>query len=139
MFDSGFCYLICINGNTRYLLVEPANVVKGVCGELEIKADEKSSDLYLRSLTSIISRAHIRFLRGDVERAFGSRASLKLYSLQEPVMEWQTVKRQLGQINHRSVSIIDRVVRTLRDLAYKWNAAQITPALMSDKWYGQLL
>jgi hypothetical protein len=45
-------------------------------------------------------------------------------------MEYQNTKFKDTSPNHTSLSIIDRVIRTIRDLAYNMKVGQITPPIM---------
>jgi hypothetical protein len=108
------------------------------------RARDNGSFLY--ALDEIINwpSAHIKDLRGDDEKAFGSRESKKIYQLYDPLIEWQTVDRITNQTghqttkltyptklpphpNHRSLAIIDRAVRTIRDLAFNLEYDEIAP------------
>jgi hypothetical protein len=144
MFDAPFSYLIRLGANTGSLRCEPVNLIKGTI----IIRDRKSYPVFLTALGRNIENADnkIQYLRGDDEKAFGSEASLELYSHQEPTIQWDTVKRLFkqtsqtitptnqfkSQVNHRSLPIIDRVIRTIGYLAYIHQMESITPPILSQ-------
>ena len=142
MFDSNFIYLIAINVNTRYLDAEPLNAL--IIEDTFLKTAKKNSTTYLKVLRQIINRNHgIVNLIGDGELVFNSRISRNFYNRNgitfKPVPR-QSSTRYESFMNikskteplHSSLSIIDRVIRTIRDMAYDMKYDIITPNRMSD-------
>jgi hypothetical protein len=84
--------------------------------------DKKNTVLYLKALKKIIdSGADIKALRGDGEGAFKSNEAKEFYKAHN--IKFIPVPRVLYPIgktgpNHKSLSIVDRVIRTIRDMAY---------------------
>jgi hypothetical protein len=50
----------------------------------------RDNDSFLYALDEIINwpSAHIKYLRGDAEKVFGSRESRKIYQIYEPPIQW---------------------------------------------------
>lgn len=148
MFDSYFTYLIAINVNTRYLDAEPLNAQ--IKEDMFSRTAKKSSISYLRALQKIIDRNNdltngigILNLIGDGELAFNSKESQDFYKQNN--ITFKTVPRQYStryesfmktsdstEPLHSSLSIIDRVIRTIRDMAYNMKYDVITPNRMRD-------
>jgi hypothetical protein len=157
MFETRFItYLVCINANTRYLYVVNTNVStkENDDGMITILPnDSKTITAYLEALKHIIaSGAQIKYLRGDGEKAFKATTPTGLltetgryYKSQNIVWEdvvrykpveypafmtYQNSKYKDTAPNHTSLSIIDRVIRTIIDLAYNMGGGQITSPIM---------
>ena len=148
MFDSYFTYLIAINVNTRYLDAEPLNTQ--INEDTFSRTAKKSSISYLRALQKIIDRNNdltngngIVNLIGDGELAFNSKESHDFYKHNDII--FKTVPRQYStryesfmkirdntEPLHSSLTIIDRVIRTIRDMAYNMKYDIITPNRMRD-------
>jgi hypothetical protein len=122
--------------------------------------DSKTISAYIEALKHIMSKAityptgfpKIKYLRGDGESAFKATTptgrltetgrfyrdnhivweDIPRYKPTEypAFMEYQNSKNNSTTPNHTSLSIIDRVIRTIRDLAYNMKVGQITPPIM---------
>ena len=152
-----YCYLVAININTRKLWVEPTNVKINVTNadeddekiEYRIIDQMKSSTLFIDALQQMIAKGmKIKYLKGDGEKAFDSDTAKRFY--EDKGIEWTPVKmRQQTQYpdymnelnmvkklknktepNHTSLGLIDRVIRTIRDIAYNLKEGVITPPIM---------
>ncbi len=140
------CYLVAININTRYLYVKLTNIE---LGENKFsKRDKKSSKRYLNALRALIDQGMVvRYLSGDGESAFNSAEAQEFYI--NNGITFRTVPRQVNGAYpdfmkseqrlanktsplHSSLGIIDRVIRTLRDMAYNMKIGMITPNVMED-------
>jgi len=130
MFVNHECYLVAIELNTRKVYIEPTNIFSddgGSTGEPmvlyeTVMKDKKNTTLYLNALTKIISSgADIKYLRGDGEGAFNSNITQKFYEKHNikffPVPRIKLVSGKT-EPNHKSLSVVDRVIRTIRDMAY---------------------
>ena len=143
------CYLVAININTRYLYVKLTNI------ELDenkfSKRDKKSTKRYLNALRALIDEGmNPKFLSGDGEKAFNSIEAQQFYT--KNGIRFISVPRQFNgaypkfMINeqrlanktsplHTSLGLIDRVIRTLRDMAYNMKVGLITPNIMKELVY----
>lgn len=160
MFCDKLCYLVAINVNSRYLYVTLTNIVVETndSGEISLGKTQKTSILYLKALMNIIKEgANIKYLYGDSESAFNSNLSKEFYINndirfdQVPRMEvnvypdfmkeekrkgeTEKKKKKYTDPNHSSLGIIDRVIRTIRDMAYNMKVGLITPNVMKEIVY----
>lgn len=125
MFTDELCYLVAININTRKLFVMPTNFQN----DDEIVSDKKSTKSFLKALDSFISNGmNPRVLYFDKETAFMSRESQKYYD--NKLIDVVVIPPSKSHIR---TSPVDRVIRTLRDMAYNINPSSsfIPPKLMS--------
>ena len=141
MFENNvICYLVAVNINTRKLFVEPTNI-----SEDDVSNKMKSTTAYLNALKKIMKKTTIKYIRADGEKAFDSINSRKFYA--NNGIEFQTVSRQMSKYpdfmqklnmvkaitsepSHSSLGIIDRVIRTIRDLAFNLKIGLIEPNAM---------
>ena len=145
MFCDKLAYLVAINVNTKYLRVELVN--KAVSEEEYTKGDLKSTVSYLNALQRMIEKGmNVRHFTGDGEKAFNSFEAMQFY--QSRGIDFKPVPRQvMGAYPdfmkkeqkavktdplHGSLGIIDRVIRTIRDMAYNMQIGVITPKIMDD-------
>ena len=153
------CYLVAININTRKLWVEPTNIkiVENDTDDdqtLEYKIIEqmKNSKVYIDALQQMIKKGmKVKFLKGDGEKAFDSKKAHSFYDNNpygkikfEPVKMRQQTKypdfmNELNMVkklknksdpNHSSLAIIDRAIRTIREIAFHLQVGMITPRIM---------
>mgnify|MGYP001119269763 CR=1 FL=1 len=156
MFIDKLCYLVAININTRFLIVE---VMNRILFDSSINEDEnkdklikfskynKSAETFINTLNKIIqSGVIIKQLTFDGEGAFLSSLAKRYY--RDHNIEWSTAQRlQMGSYPdfmkkeqqrvktdpmHSSLGLIDRVIRTIRDMAYNMNVGTITPSIMKE-------
>ena len=156
MFVDKLCYLVAININTRFLIVE---VMNRVLFDSSINEDEnkdklikfgkynKSAETFIKTLDKIIqSGTIIKHLTFDGEGAFVSSLAKQYYRNHN--IEYSTAQRlQMGSYPdfmkreqqrvktdpmHSSLGLIDRVIRTIRDMAYNMNVGTITPSIMNE-------
>ncbi len=146
MFCDKLCYLVAINVNTKYLYVELMNDKIDI-NEFSKKAI-KSTFTYLRTLDRMINKGmNVKHLVGDGELAFNSREARDVYYNSKGI-DFKPVPRQIMGVYpdfmqkerksvktdplHGSLGIIDRVIRTIRDIAYNMKIGIITPNIMND-------
>ena len=145
MFCDKLAYLVAINANTKYLYVELVN--KQVSDEEFAKGDLKSAVSYLNALQQMMIKGmNIKHLTGDGEKAFIAYEAMQFYQSRD--IDFKPVPRQvMGAYPdfmkkeqkavktdplHGSLGIIDRVIRTIRDMAYNMKIGVITPKIMDD-------
>ena len=135
MFNKKLVYLVAININTRYAMVELTNTVQSTLGnnpltntEGEVlKADSKTTYSYLRALNKMMNEAQeqnnpIVHLTGDGESAFTSRVAQSFYN--ENGITFHAVPRMKIEGKkgtdplHTSLGLIDRLIRTIRDMLF---------------------
>lgn len=149
MFVSGFVYLIAINVNTRKAYAKETSIYESDEEAKEILVDKaggktikqiKEALIYLMSYTDF--RPNI--IRGDGEKAFNAKSMLIWFRQQHinfiPVRrlmlndtaphEGSVKDKFKSDPSHGSLSIIDRFIRTLRDMAFNAKIKNITPDVM---------
>ena len=150
MFCDKYAYLIAINVNTRFLYAAPMNKVVSVTSDQDTQAYmsySKDADTYINALDSLIkSGMDVRYLQGDGEKAFDSWNAWAYYDSHDiefkPVPRMKMgvypdfMKKEQKQSKtdpmHGSLGILDRVIRTLRDMAYHIEVGIITPNIMKE-------
>ena len=150
MFSGKLCYLVCINVNTKFLSVELMNEILNEQEQDTIQFSKQSKDVrsYLNALQRIINKGvTIQHLTGDGEKAFDSRSANIFYRNNN--IDFKAVPRQPTTLFpefvnnkfanksdplHSALGIIDRVIRTIRDMAYnmKIDPNHITPNIMIE-------
>lgn len=149
-----FIYLIAINVNTRYAYAEVMNQSFSVNeGETRYGTDRlKATPEFLSCLSKMMNNnvpMIVKYLTGDSEKSFGSETAKNFYS--EHKIKWiptkrlkkgtyhrfyyddpnqsASVRRNMNHTDplHSSLGIIDRFIRTLRDMAYNSKIAIIEP------------
>ena len=126
-----------------------ANSVQGKAENaniIEITYDQKSSTAYLQALQTMMYKGMIiKYLKGDGEKAFESIDATRFY--QNHDIKFETVPRQItkypefmhelnmvkslkSEPTHSALGIIDRVIRTIRDIAYNLEVPEINPSVM---------
>ena len=147
MFSGKLTYLVAININTRYLYVQLTNtVINPATGSYS--RSSKTTFLFLKALQQLMkSGMKVKHLSGDGESAFNSiEAKQAFYGIYG--IDFTPVKRQVmgaypdymkdeqKQVKtdplHGSLGIIDRVIRTIRDMAYNMHVGNITPRIMTE-------
>ena len=142
VFDDKLVYLIAINVNTRYGMIELTNITNDE-GDI-LKNDAKATISYLRALEKMIREVSltnpIKHLNGDGEGAFSSKLSLDFYRQRgitfhpAPRMMIEDKKKTKGYKTeplHGSLALVDRFVRTLRDMTF--NAGyKLTPLVLKE-------
>ena len=130
-------YLVAININTRYGAIELSNIEKDSEGEV-LKKGAKTKTSYLRALTKIINEiGSIKHLTGDGEGAFTSDLALEFYH--QRGIEFHPVPRMFLSPNgakrteplHSSLALIDRLIRTLREMVFNAGLT-LTPLALKE-------
>ncbi len=142
MFEQKFVYLVAININTRYLFVELMNKVINPNKNAYGNKNTKTTAKYIRCLENMmINGMSVNYLSGDSEKCFTSNDAQNFYFANnitfipvERLNKTQNAFRvnQHTSPNHNSLGIIDRVIRTIRDMAYHMEVNVITPQIMHD-------
>lgn len=113
MFSNPYTYLIMTNANTRFTRAEQLGT-----------ENPREAQNYLAALSKM---GNPKTLVGDSEKAFSSKSARDYY--QGLSIKFRPV---VSKDNHKQLAIIDRVIRTLRDMVYKINPkTPIFPRLMS--------
>ena len=153
VFSGKLCYLFAINVNTRYLFVELMNEILFSDNEEDntskiSKTNVKTTDTFIHTLQKLIDRGmNVKHLQADGEKAFGANKSLEFYksmnitfasvprmrlnvspSFMKPIIPKNQWNKSAPM--HSSLGILDRVVRTIRDMAYNMKVGIITPGIM---------
>lgn len=143
-------YLIAINVNTRYLYAELTNIIENnenaENDNIMVRKDKKSTILYLKALQKMIdSGMRVKHLSGDGEGAFNSKLSWDTVYKDNDI-DFKPVQKQIvgvipkfmqnrnykpkSEPMHSSLGIVDRVIRTIRDMAYNMKIGVINPNSM---------
>ena len=157
-----YCYLVMININTRKLWVIQTNFTKPTEDDLQNLSDEelkkkiregmKSSESIIQAMNQLINQGmKIKYIRGDGEGAFNSHLTQDFYKRNNIIPcfnipriktefpsfmnDYNMVKKQKTEPNHSSLGLIDRVIRTIRDMAYNMKIRLITPEIMKQIVY----
>ena len=146
-FTGKYCYLNAIEVNTRYLFSCPTNLTpKDINIETYYKNNKTISDkinIITKSALAIYNAMDTLFtfenwnpkiIRCDGEKGFFSKMILQLLKYKNVIIE-QVPRIKFEEIKqstplHSSLALIDRVARTLRDMAYNLNYNEIDPKLM---------
>jgi hypothetical protein len=153
--DNIYTYLICVNSCSRFCYARNTNIsTTDEEGNIRIsRIDQKTYHAYLTALQSIIEAgAYIKYLRGDGEKSFspvgpGGRPTEagRFYQANniefndvrrsKPVeyptfMTYQNKKFNKTEPSHTSLSIIDRIILTIRNIAFNMKIGTITPKIM---------
>ena len=149
MIENKLVYLIAININTRYLYAELMNKTINTAKNSYSKTDVKSSKSFIKALKKLYNKGIIiRHLCGDSEKCFWSCESQAFYD-RKGIIDFFPVDRQKKvqyprfmkskqHLNtkteplHTGLGIIDRVIRTLRDMAFHMEVDIITPDIMDS-------
>ena len=149
-----YCYLFLINVNTRKLWVEPTNdnndKIEGDENN-NIKNPMKTFDAIIHAIGRIIVRGcKISLIKSDGERAFKSKMTthflnnngIKTIIVPLQITKYTDFMQGLNMVQsiksepyHSSLSILDRVVRTIQKLAYNLKYDIITPGRMRHLVY----
>ena len=148
MFETKFVYLVAININTRYLFVELMNQTINANKNSYGKTNVKTTKKFLQCLEKMISNGMtIKYLSGDSEKCFTSKEAQEFYEANEisfiPVerlnkTQYPSFMNSRNRFankttpNHSSLGIIDRVIRTLRDMAFNMEIGVIDPITMKN-------
>lgn len=135
-----FCYLVAININTRYLVVAPLNIeIESKDGVVRMTRAKKNITNFIRAMEKVMSEVEIRHLYGDSEPAFVSTEAKNYYRSQNivwhdvprmTITDYNTIRKSEPQ--HTSLGIVDRVIRTIRDMGWNMKAKIITPKVMEE-------
>ena len=117
-------YLVAINVNTKYGMIELTNITNDE-GEI-LKKDARNTISYLRVLTKMIDEVEganpIIHLTGDGEGAFKSNISNSFYQQHgitfHPVPRMIIEGKKTTEPLHSSLALIDRFIRTIRDMIF---------------------
>ena len=137
-----YIYLVAININTRYAMIEMTNISVSDENESEeriLSKDAKTTSSYLRALNKMIDEVKfmnpIRHLTGDGESAFKSKLAMKFYEQYNitfhPVTRMKIEGKKGTDPLHSSLGLVDRFIRTIRDMLFNAEL-QITPLAIKE-------
>ena len=142
MFHKKYVYLVAININTRYAMVEMTNVSASNENESQervLSKDAKTTSSYLRALKKMIDDVKfmnpIRHLTGDGESAFKSNLAMKFYEQYNitfhPVSRMKIEGKKGTDPLHSSLGLVDRLIRTIRDMIFNAEL-EMTPLAIKE-------
>ena len=137
-----YIYLVAININTRYAMIEMTNISVSDENESQeriLSKDAKTTSSYLRALKKMIDEVKImnpiRHLTGDGEGAFKSNLAKKFYEQYNitfhPVTRMKIEGKKGTDPLHSSLGLVDRFIRTIRDMLFNAEL-QITPLAIKE-------
>ena len=145
MYCGRFTYLVAIEGNTRYIYAVMTNM--STRDGKVISGDVKNARRYVDVLRVMMERGmKPRYIIGDDEQAFKSKVAKVYY--REHNIQFIPVSRMRVNYSakhetdpdvtpetapyHTSLALVDRAIRTIRDMAYNMEVPQhkISPSVM---------
>jgi hypothetical protein len=133
MFSDKFTYMIIINVNTRMVYSTPTNKILFGDENKVVKADSKRTDYLLQALGELLKQINIRKIIMDSEPGMRSKKADKF--LKDNNIE---LKMIVAKDNHSSLALVDRIIRTIRDMNYVRNNGVnriITPEALREMVY----
>ena len=144
MYCGKYTYLVAIEANTRYIYSALCNITRG---DVVLVGNEKSAKSYIRALESLMDDGmKPSYIIGDGEMAFASNVAKVYY--REHNIQFIPVSRMRVNYSakhetdpditpetvpyHTSLALVDRAIRTIRDMAYNMEVPQrkISPSVM---------
>jgi hypothetical protein len=145
--DHGLYYLLLVEGTSRFLCWATINKEIGPKGEFDPITGSIPAAAFVETMERLFGEDpnmndKIRFLQCDGEKAFNSEFTVEFLNRHDitliPVVmrhplenpqwnEWAPIPREP---NHTSLSLVDRMCRTLRDMAFNVEVRRIYPAIM---------
>lgn len=130
-------YLVAINVNTRYGMIELTNITDEEGDPL--KKGARLTTSFLRALTILMNEVSktnpIKYLTGDGEGAFDSRLAHEFYNERgiefHPVPRMHLAGSKKTDPLHSSLAMIDRFIRTLRDMIFNARLT-LTPLALKE-------
>ena len=138
MYCGKLTFLIAIEGNTRYIYAEMTNL--STSNGRVIVSDVKNTRRYIAALTAMMKRGmRPRYIIGDAEKAFKSNNANAFYRSNNirfiPVPRLRTNYMAQHEAEHddttvdtepyhTSLALVDRAIRTIRDMAYNMRVPQ---------------
>ena len=139
IFFGRITYLLCVNVNTRKAYCVPTNY-DIVNGKMKAYKDNRTTELTIEAMETIIKQTTVKHIICDQEPAFMSKKfnkwleehgiSIRTYVINTEKTE--NVDKKMK--THTSLAILDRLVRTIRDMHYnitKIDNPEILPDTMS--------
>jgi hypothetical protein len=142
MFAEKLTYLLLVHANSRYLFVQPTNTILADNEGIITfgRGDTKSEKSIMQALDEILKRMPIEkrpislggsvlklHIRGDGETGFAGKVAQQFYKNRG--IEFVAARRlpadrvagfsSKSQLNHTSLAVLDRVVRSIRDIAFR--------------------
>ena len=127
-------YMFFVEGNTRYLIVKEASITRLTYGAYNLPENQrirvKTNDFrkIFREFLQQVKPKKVSCIMGDSEKVFWTDSMIHLYRDFNVIPSKVNVKRE----GHNKLSILDRVVRTIRDMAYQTNPNENTGASASS-------
>ena len=114
--------------------------------EAKITKEMKSTENYLKALQTMMNKGMVvKNLKGDGEKTFISNDAKTFYknhginfiTVRRQITKYPDFMQDLNMVKklkdepyHSSLGIIDRVIRTIRDIAFNLNVREIDPSVM---------
>ena len=133
MFSDKFTYMIMINVNTRMVYFTPTNKIVFGDENKVVTSGAKRTEGLLEAFDKLRQMTPIRKIIMDSEPGMKSgkaQAFLKQADIK--------IKMVVAKDNHSSLALIDRLIRTIRDMNYVRNGGQnrvITPEALREMVY----
>ena len=124
-FERPITYILFVHANSRYAVLVPANLTPTVESEVyEYDPNaRKNTDIWLRTLSTMLKDNTITNLITDYEPAFKSDRATIFYQ-RHGINHFPV---NVSQEGHIRLSILDRLVRTLRDMIHNAKLDESNP------------
>ena len=112
-----YWYVFFVEANTRYLIVIQGNSDFLTPSAIEVNTNKRvPTDIFLEVFKRFeeMNGKPVTNLIGDSEKAFWSKLMMEYYQEKNIAVEINNVSKQ----GHIRMSILDRIVRTMRDICY---------------------
>ena len=122
-------YVFLVHANSRYLIIREG--FPPYPDAIELPENPKSrvkSDRFMPIIDSLMNVLKIRYLIGDSEKAFWSRQMMKYYETHNV----QPYPVNVKQVGHLQLAILDRLVRTIRDMGFNAGITTYTPNILKQ-------
>ena len=117
-------YFMFVHANSRYIVLNTGNLIEWDNEVFEFTPTGlKTTQYFIEALTKIIQRYRIETLITDYEPGFQSEVANVFYQ-QHNIKH---VPINVSKFGHRKLSILDRAVRTIRDMIYNTNSDASDP------------
>ena len=118
-------YILFVHANSRYAILEAANLEPTKDEDIyEYNPNQrKNTNIWMRCLKNLCEHHQVKNLITDYEPAFRSRKANRFYQ-QHDITHYPI---NVSQDGHIRLSILDRLVRTLRDMLYNAKLNETNP------------
>lgn len=124
-FNKSIGYFMFVHANSRYIILNTGNLIEFSDGDLFefTPTGLKSTQYFIESLTKILSKHQIDTLITDFEPGWKSEVANVFYK-QHNINH---IAINVSEFGHRKLAILDRCVRTIRDVLFNLKYSETNP------------